>query len=219
MAKLDEIEYKGIWGAGEIAVGSDRCFRDYSPGDTVVSFSESGQALYLCPIPFFPEPSQSQPEPTASESPLQAPERHRVTAEHETPNGSIFLSPAALLEVDQASSASHNDELSPLSRYLHDVQRDEKLALKYSTQKTPILCPGSPESASAAELRERLNTIESPGSIDSVLPEEQTEQLRRAMMLRRRVRSETHPREPRPTKVRKRNRDHTYASKRRSPSS
>lgn len=43
MAEIDDgLDYEGIAEDRSIRVGSDRCFRDYSPGDTVLSFSDDG---------------------------------------------------------------------------------------------------------------------------------------------------------------------------------
>lgn len=41
----DGIEYEGIADDRSIQAGSDRCFRDYSPGDTVLSLSDDGRAM------------------------------------------------------------------------------------------------------------------------------------------------------------------------------
>lgn len=41
----DGIEYEGMAEDRTIRIGSDRCFRDYSPGDTVLSLSDDGRAL------------------------------------------------------------------------------------------------------------------------------------------------------------------------------
>ena len=41
----DDIDYEGIGEDRSIRVGSDRCFRDYSPGDTVLSLSDDGRAM------------------------------------------------------------------------------------------------------------------------------------------------------------------------------
>lgn len=45
MAEFDDIEYEGIGEDRHIVVGSERCFRDYSPGDTIISLSDNGQNL------------------------------------------------------------------------------------------------------------------------------------------------------------------------------
>lgn len=45
VAEFDDIEYEGIGGDSHIDVRSERCFRDHSPGDTVISLSDDGQAL------------------------------------------------------------------------------------------------------------------------------------------------------------------------------
>ena len=41
----DEIEYEGIAEDRSIRVGSDRDFRDHSPGDTILSLSDDGRAM------------------------------------------------------------------------------------------------------------------------------------------------------------------------------
>ncbi len=40
-----EIEYEGIADDRSIRVGSQRCFRDYSPSETDLSLSDDGRAM------------------------------------------------------------------------------------------------------------------------------------------------------------------------------
>ena len=45
MAELGgDIEYEGIADGRSIRVGSERCFRDYSPSETILSLSDDGRA-------------------------------------------------------------------------------------------------------------------------------------------------------------------------------
>ncbi|OTA68465.1 hypothetical protein K449DRAFT_461316 [Hypoxylon sp. EC38] len=247
MAEFDDIEYEGIGGDRHIIVGSDRCFRDYSPGNTIISLSDDGQALYSCPIPSFLDPlqgrsgiesSSSQSQPRGCFGDVTGAELFRVTP---PPNH------GTLAVIQQRSPSCLDGELSPLTRYRRDAQTHEQLALGMKPEgfKMPP-CPASPQphprenghgqpstisslhlsscpnstpstgpgtSSASEQLREVLDVIESPEWEDGMSPEEQAEHLRRATRLKRRVRSETNPREARPPKVRKRDRQHLHNGK------
>ncbi|KAI1103647.1 hypothetical protein F4804DRAFT_309477 [Jackrogersella minutella] len=248
MAEFDDIEYKGI-GDKHIVVKSDRCFRDYSPGDTIISLSDGGQASYSCPIPSFLNLTQGHP---GSESNLQHSQSqgwHRSPAETGISSIAHPLSHDALTIMQQLEPPYLEDEVLSLTRYRHDAQAHENFAmlgikcdnfgLPPSLESRPSLPtiadgkiadsrlseisslhlssslnPTGPGTSSVAEqLRELLDVIESPEWEDSMSPEQQAEHLRRATRLKRRVRSETNPRESRPPKVRKRDRRGTHDGK------
>ncbi|KAI4869701.1 hypothetical protein F4820DRAFT_364284 [Hypoxylon rubiginosum] len=245
MARTNDTECEGIGGAGDIRVRSDRCFRDYSPSDTLISLSDNGQAFYSYPIPTFSDQSGLSTQPR----PLQ---RYEGTT-----NARLSIVPSALshdaLTTQQNASPCLGDEISPLARFRRDTQPHEQLALGLSLtnskQHSALVSPPLPlssaeaerqnstcessgisslclssgpaatptppkgsETSSAAELRELLHVIESPGWKDHVALEEQVPYLLRATMLKRRVRSETHPRESKTPKVRKRSRSHKHTN-------
>ncbi|KAI0137633.1 hypothetical protein F4776DRAFT_102578 [Hypoxylon sp. NC0597] len=247
MAEFDDIEYEGIGGDRHISVGSDRCFRDYSPGNTVISLSDDGQALYSCRIPSFPDPLQSHSGLGSSTSQPQSRRCFRSATGGDLSSATSPLNRGALTVIQQRPPSCFEAEPSPLTRYRRDEQTHEKVALgiKSGDFKLPP-CPESPTprprenghgrpstisslhlsscpnptpstgpgtSSAAEQLREVLDVIESPEWEDGMSPEEQAEHLRRATKLKRRVRSETNPREARPPKVRKRDRLHLHDSK------
>ncbi|KAI0881567.1 uncharacterized protein GGS22DRAFT_172474 [Annulohypoxylon maeteangense] len=232
MAEFDDIEYKGVGEGKHIDVGSDRCFRDYSPGDTVISLSDDGQALYSRAIPNFSEPPQDFPRLSLSSQQPQ-PERHYGI--------SPPLSHDSLVAIQGHNPPRLENGLSPLARYRRDPQAHEQIALgikindsplhldlestppvpaeangklqsgeisslHLSSSPNPTPSTGRGSSSAAAQLQELLGMIQSPEWEDNLSPEEQAEHLRRATILKRRVRSETNPRESRPPKVRKRSR-------------
>ncbi|KAI1414986.1 hypothetical protein F5Y13DRAFT_157646 [Hypoxylon sp. FL1857] len=243
MAEFDDIEYEGIGGDKHIIVGSDRCFRDYSPGGTVISLSDDGQALYSYPVPSFPDSLQSHLELQSDHSQSQ-PRRYAAGAEL---SGIPLLNRNTLATIQQCPASYFGDGLSPLTRYRRDAQTHEQLALGIRSDDFSLPpCPASPTprprenghgqpstisslhlssspnptpstgpgaSSAAEQLREVLDMIESPEWGDDMSPEEQAEHLRRATRLKRRVRSETNPREARPPKVRKRDRQHLHDGK------
>ncbi|KAI2620423.1 hypothetical protein GGR54DRAFT_97825 [Hypoxylon sp. NC1633] len=240
MAKLD-VEYVGIGEDRHIVVRSDRCFQDYFPGDTIISLSDDGQALYSAPIPTFTEQSDGHlVQPLLQE--------RRVDAAGLGSSAVLsVLSSNDLFAMQRDASTNGGSGPSPLSRYCHDPQTHEQLALGIASDKCkrvrnptiPPQCPvrlkadtqddassvvsslrlssspkrslekNSPtrlEVSPCVELHPILNVIETPGWEDDTSPEEQMEYLHRAAILRRRVRSETNPRESRLPKVRKRDR-------------
>ncbi|XDG08834.1 hypothetical protein ABKA04_008449 [Annulohypoxylon sp. FPYF3050] len=125
MAEFDDIEYEGIGEDRHIAVGSDRCFRDYSPGDTVISLVNDGQALYSYDIPSFPDStrnisSSSQPQYGRSDEDI---------SENNVSNILPLLSHSALIAIQQNIPTSSGTEVSPLTRYRRDPQAHEQRAL------------------------------------------------------------------------------------------
>lgn len=125
MAEFDDIEYEGIGEDRHIAVGSDRCFRDYSPGDTVISLGGDGQALYSCDIPSFPDSTRD----ISSNSRTQY---RRVDGDNSETNISSILpllSDSALISIQQNIPPSSRTEVSPLTRYRRDPQAHEQRAL------------------------------------------------------------------------------------------
>ncbi|OTA87358.1 hypothetical protein M434DRAFT_399530 [Hypoxylon sp. CO27-5] len=246
MAEFDDIEYEGVGGDRHIIVGSDRCFRDYSPGNTVINLSDDGQALYSCPVPSFLDPPQEHSGIESSSSQSQSRGCFGSATGAEL-SGITSSSNRGSLTAIQQHPPSLEGELSPLTRYRHDAQTHEQLALgiKLGGFRLPP-CPASPQphprenghgqpstisslhlsscpnstpstgpgtSSAAEQLREVLDVIESSEWEDGMSPEEQAEHLRRATRLKRRVRSETNPREARPPKVRKRDRQHLHNDK------
>ncbi|KAI1374190.1 hypothetical protein F4677DRAFT_172827 [Hypoxylon crocopeplum] len=238
MAEFDDIEYEGIGEDRHILVGSERCFRDYSPGETIISLSDNGQAIYSSPVPTFMDPPGNPPTQPYFQ------ERYGDAVDPESPTIPFALSRNGL-RVAQRYTTSPGNGLSPLTRYCREAQAHEQLALGIVSDdcrqdQSPATSPQYPKSTkedekegmsppvsslrlnispkgsidrnrpsghealSGTELREILDKIESAGWEDDTSPEEQMEYLRRATMLKRRVQSETNPRESRPPKVRKR---------------
>ncbi|KAI2469517.1 hypothetical protein F4781DRAFT_213394 [Annulohypoxylon bovei var. microspora] len=129
MAEFDDIEYEGIGGDGHIVVESDRCFRDYSPGDTIISLEDDGQEFYSYPIPSFSELSQSHPGLESNSQQPQSQEFNRGIAESETYSILPPLSQETLLAIQQHRSPHLKDSYSPLTRYRRDMQAHEQRAL------------------------------------------------------------------------------------------
>ncbi|OTB05171.1 hypothetical protein M426DRAFT_320225 [Hypoxylon sp. CI-4A] len=212
---MDEFKAHKFEDIGEdrnIAVKSDRCLRDYSPDETIISLSDDGKERYSCPVPTFSKPAD-----------IQNPQRSL--------NNDIDTQVPS-----NTSSLIHDTLQEPLSRYIHDAEDHELRALRFSSdgatvrsilrnystlrggnddewkhsppsdisslQLTPSERPGT--STATEQLRKILDVIESPGWEDDASPEKRAEQLRRVAKLKRRVRSETNPREVRLPKVRKR---------------
>ncbi|KAI1094011.1 hypothetical protein F5B19DRAFT_82168 [Rostrohypoxylon terebratum] len=237
MAEFDDIEYEGVGEGRHIIVGSDRCFRDYSPGDTVISLSDDGQALYSYDIPSFPGSTQN----ISLDTRPQYQRDDGNISENNISSILPLLSHGALISIQKDIPPDIQAELLPLTRYCCDPQAHEQRALglkpgdsalylssenpqtlppetngkfppseiyslhlSVSLSPTPSIGPGS--SSAAEQLQELLDMIHSPGWGDGMSPEEQAEHLRRATKLKRRVRSETNPRESRLPKVRKRSR-------------
>ncbi|KAI2626109.1 hypothetical protein GGS26DRAFT_191581 [Hypomontagnella submonticulosa] len=124
MAEFDDIEYEGIGEDRHIVVGSERCFRDYSPGNTVISLSDDGQHLYLCPVPSFEEALQDDSKPH-QESQSQVSYESTIEAGTDFP---CALNRDALVALQQNAPYLGGEPL-PLTRYQHDIQAYEQLAL------------------------------------------------------------------------------------------
>ncbi|KAI1768100.1 hypothetical protein GGR53DRAFT_13344 [Hypoxylon sp. FL1150] len=244
MDGTNDIEYEGIGGVGgvgDIRVRSERCFRDHSPSDTLISLSDNGQTLYSSPTPAFSHGAQGLPT-------LSLPLHGQDGAiDSKLPTTPSKLSHDAL-EKHQDAPPHVEDVSFPLARFRRDTQSHEQLALGVSlaiSAQNPRLAssplspatgtqgqervssrasfssthltlnplPAKNSETSAAELREVLDVMGKPEWKDNVPLEEQVQYLLRATNLKRRVRSETHPRESRIPKVRKRDRSGKYASR------
>ncbi|KAI0843877.1 hypothetical protein F5Y00DRAFT_250069 [Daldinia vernicosa] len=129
VAEFDDIEYEGIGGDSHIDVRSERCFRDHSPGDTVISLSDDGQALYTYPIPSFHALSQSHPRPDLSSQQTQSHRNYNGVTETESPGGPRILCYDTLISIQQHEQPGSVRGLSPLTRYRRDTQGHERLAL------------------------------------------------------------------------------------------
>ncbi|KAI1209620.1 uncharacterized protein F4807DRAFT_425630 [Annulohypoxylon truncatum] len=129
MAEFDDIEYEGIGEDRPIVVESDRCFRDHSPGDTVISLSDDGQALYSCAIPSFSDTPQTFPEPNSNLQQPQSQRSYEAVVETEVPSILCPLSHDALIAMQKHAPPGLQDELSPLIRYRCDPQAHEQRAL------------------------------------------------------------------------------------------
>ncbi|KAI1396284.1 hypothetical protein F4819DRAFT_491672 [Hypoxylon fuscum] len=242
MSELD-IEYKGIGGGRQIAIGTEQCFRDHSSIDSTVSLVDDEQELYSRPVPTFLYASHRSLARSVSREYLEVP----VAAGSSTVPST--LNRDALFAMEQSILPRQEHEISPLARYRHDLQSHEQLALGIKLGEMPTWgIPSSPPTGTQAEtrydvcgptaisslrlsptpsttpaietdvssadkLRELLDVIESPRWENDMSPEDQLECLRRITILKRRVRSETNPRESRPTKVRKRNHHYLNSSK------
>ncbi|KAI1771972.1 hypothetical protein F4818DRAFT_184623 [Hypoxylon cercidicola] len=238
MAKTNDIE--GVGGAGSFSVRSGRCFRDYSPSDTTISLSNDGQT-YSCPVPTFPDRPGLQTQSRSLEhyedarpSTIPSILSHEALTTQQNSSSCLAdrISPLArfrhdaqsheqlALGISLAKSGQHPTFMIPRPLPLVCAQTEgnsrcepseiSSLCLSPSPIAGPTSAKGS-ETSSAAELRELLDVIESPGWKNDVPLEEQVQYLLRATMLKRRVRSETYPREVKTTKVRKRSRSHKHA--------
>ncbi|KAI0599804.1 hypothetical protein F4775DRAFT_548357 [Biscogniauxia sp. FL1348] len=122
MAEFDDIEYEGIGADRSVkSVGSERCFRDRSPCDTVISLSDDGKGLYSHPIPLFRE----------------SPEQHQNQQAHDQPtllafnNGqaAVYEYSAITTEAMESRPTSSGSSSTPLGRYRRDVQAHEQLVV------------------------------------------------------------------------------------------
>ncbi|KAI8962541.1 hypothetical protein F5Y11DRAFT_185151 [Daldinia sp. FL1419] len=123
VAEFDDIEYEGIGADSHIDVRSERCFRDHSPSDTIISLDDDGQALYTCPVPSFQVISQHHPRldlDPLKEQPGRQPES---ITKLESSSVTSILSHNGLI------TATQQRQLSPLSRYRQDEQGHERRAL------------------------------------------------------------------------------------------
>ncbi|CAJ2500400.1 Uu.00g032530.m01.CDS01 [Anthostomella pinea] len=136
MAEFDDIEYEGIGKDRHVAVGSDRCFRDRSPGDTVVSLGDDGRALYLRAIPSYRESAEQQQRKAASlSSPSQSWGPFR---DAESFASTATLSTGALAAMG-SRPASAGSASSPIWRFRRDVQAHEQLAVGATPHHVPAL--------------------------------------------------------------------------------
>ncbi|KAI1496856.1 hypothetical protein F5X99DRAFT_398856 [Biscogniauxia marginata] len=224
MAEFDDIEYEGIGADRSIgSVGSERCFRDRSPCDTVISLSDDGKGLYSYPIPLFHEPSEQQQQ-----------------EQHEPPvfgRDSATLNYHALAAAVESRPSSSGSSTSPLGRYRRDMQAHEQLVVgetphyqrkrslvtddeeagcssrsKSWRSTTPEGLPPAPHgksvprmSSPAAELSEMIELKDSPDWNDLSV-EEQVRHVRKMGVLKQRVQAQDNRRKPSAVRVRKRSR-------------
>ncbi|KAI1803616.1 hypothetical protein F4811DRAFT_553695 [Daldinia bambusicola] len=125
----DDIEYEGIGGESHISVRSERCFRDHSPGATIISLGDDGQALYTCPIPSFRALAQSNPKPDSSSQLVQSDSHSKRVAEANNTGPLSVLNCDTLIAIEKHVQPGSGVGLSPLTRYRRDVQGHERLAL------------------------------------------------------------------------------------------
>ncbi|KAI0007197.1 hypothetical protein F4779DRAFT_593045 [Xylariaceae sp. FL0662B] len=129
MAAFDDIEYEGIGEGRVIAVGSERCFRDYSPGDSIISLIDDGRATYSRPIPPFPESTEHQPQSQQAIHQPQVLEPCIDTTSTGLPDHVSALNQRSLA-VMNCRLLSSGDDLTPLRRYQSEPQTHEQLALR-----------------------------------------------------------------------------------------
>ncbi|RYP89919.1 hypothetical protein DL770_003940 [Monosporascus sp. CRB-9-2] len=154
-AEFDDIEYEGIADDRSIRVGSDRCFRDYSPGDTVLSLSDDGRAIYTGAVPTFENPphgptGENRHPETASGASKPASDVSSDTAADPDADG-VPLSYGSLLAMGSRPSSSGSggsrSSRTPLGRFRRDEQAYERLALQLSSSSDP---KGSASSSSTS---------------------------------------------------------------------
>ncbi|RYP71612.1 hypothetical protein DL769_004652 [Monosporascus sp. CRB-8-3] len=145
-ARFNDIEYEGIADDRSIRVGSDRCFRDHSPSDTVLSLSDDGRAIYTGAIPSFgnsphgPSGENRHPE-TASRTSKPASDVSSDTAADSDADG-VPLSHGSLLAMGSRPSSSGSSR-TPLGRFRRDEQAYERLALQLSSSSDPKVSASS----------------------------------------------------------------------------
>ncbi|KAI1081843.1 hypothetical protein F5B20DRAFT_533303 [Whalleya microplaca] len=129
MAEFDDIEYEGIGEGRLIAMGSERCFRDHSPGDTVISLGNDERAIsYTRSIPSF---QQSTDHRLQSEHPTQQSQTHEPYIDISfagIPDTATSLDQHALAVMNSTFLAS-GDAMSPFQRYLSEPETHEQLAI------------------------------------------------------------------------------------------
>ncbi|KAK7757019.1 hypothetical protein SLS62_001035 [Diatrype stigma] len=126
----DGIEYEGLADDRSIHAGSDRCFRDYSPGDTVLSLSDDGRAIYTRPMPSFPSPTgeEDYPEDVITvATPSKTTDYEAVSPNHD--GGALFPATGSRRS---SSGSSNSSSRTPMGRFRRDEQPHEKLALQLS---------------------------------------------------------------------------------------
>ncbi|RYP07838.1 hypothetical protein DL765_008991 [Monosporascus sp. GIB2] len=141
--EFDDIEYEGIADDRSIRVGSDRCFRDYSPSGTVLSLSDDGKAIYTRAVPSFENPphcpsGENRHRGTASGTSKPASDVSSDTAVDPDADG-VPLSHGSLLTMGSrpSSSGSSGSSRTPLGRFRRDEQAYERLALQLSSSSDP----------------------------------------------------------------------------------
>ncbi|KAI5865817.1 hypothetical protein GGS23DRAFT_356276 [Durotheca rogersii] len=222
MVKSESIFFQGIGAWGATLEEISDLLRESSLVDTTISLTNSEHELFLSTIPSFPVPPS---RPIA---------QHQRVKELEigAPGILLTLTQNALPAVEQASAQLMNT-VSPLKRYLSNMVTYELLSIdtssslrdKCSRERWSAIASaisavsslghgprstegaGSAGMASADGLRGLPGVIGSPEWLDGAPTEEQVEYLRNITRLKRHVQSETHPRESRPPKVRKRDGD------------
>ncbi|KAI1464188.1 uncharacterized protein F4812DRAFT_215045 [Daldinia caldariorum] len=148
-ADCDDIEYEGIWGESHIAVRSERCFRDHSPGDTVISLGDDGQVHYTYPVLSFRALSHSDLRLDSSSRLAQSDNHHDSVAETDNTSVVSALTCDTLIAIGKHVQPGSGIGLSPLTRYRRDVQGHERLALGMKAEdiqsnfgsQSPPLCP------------------------------------------------------------------------------
>ncbi|RYP55717.1 hypothetical protein DL771_012458 [Monosporascus sp. 5C6A] len=184
--EFDDIEYEGIADGRSVRVGSDRCFRDYSPGDTVLSLSDDGRPIYTGAVPSFENPPHDpsggnrHPE-TALGASKPASDVSSDTAADPDTDG-VPLSHGSLLAMgsrrsSSGSNGSRGSSHTPLGRFRRDEQVYERLALQLSFSSDSKASASSsstsgPRIISMTEfrhIRDAASAIEAP--LQPLLPE------------------------------------------------
>ncbi|RYP46479.1 hypothetical protein DL768_007312 [Monosporascus sp. mg162] len=175
--EFDDIEYEGIADDRSIRVGSDRCFRDYSPSDTVLSLSDDGRAIYTGAVPSFQKPPQGpsgenrHPE-TASGASKPASDVSSDTAA-DPDAGGVPLSYGSLLAMGSrpSSSGSSGSSRTPLGRFRRDEHAYERLALQLSSSDPKVLVSSSSTSGPRIITTSEFRHIrDADSAIDAPLP-------------------------------------------------
>ncbi|RYO82478.1 hypothetical protein DL766_006335 [Monosporascus sp. MC13-8B] len=176
-AEFDDIEYEGIADDRSIRIGSDRCFRDYSPSGTVLSLSDDGRAIYTRAVPSFENPphcpsGENRHPETASRASKPTSDVSSDTAVDPDADG-VPLSHGSLLAMGSrpSSSGSSGSSRTPLGRFRRDEQAYERLALQLSSSDPKASASSSsasgPRIVSTSEFR-RIRGAYS--AIDAPLP-------------------------------------------------
>ncbi|OTB17388.1 hypothetical protein K445DRAFT_374547 [Daldinia sp. EC12] len=164
VAEFDDIEYEGIGGESHIDVRSERCFRDHSPCDTVISLGDDGQVLYTCPVPSFRALSQTHPRPDSSSQLVQSDGDPGSVTETESSSVLSALSCDTLIAIQKYAQPGSGRGLSPITRYCRDVQEHERLALGMKAEDMQ----SNLESQSPAPCPEKANGVVKSGQTSAV---------------------------------------------------
>ncbi|KAI5917171.1 hypothetical protein F4810DRAFT_69679 [Camillea tinctor] len=122
MAEFDDIEYEGIGADRSVgSVGSERCFRDRSPCDTIITLSDDGKGLYTHPIPIFHEPPEQCQHHQETDQPIPI----AFGSEQNT----ILKYDDITAKAIESRPSSSGSSSTPLGRYKRDVQTHEQLVL------------------------------------------------------------------------------------------